>query len=244
MRLFLFIFFSLLLFSSCRKEEIKTADLITSFTLSPRSVEADGTSIITMNCELNEDAAEDKRQVVFKTNTGQFVENKLKEITKKAEFEGGKLKITLQIVAPIQAGTLKVTAEPVLPNSQIDYIASDSIIVTASVPKSIKVTANSFFVWSNYQSEVTITGTLFNQAGNKVSTGVNVLLEDYFPGGVPIGGRRREESLKSNSDSKVSVIYSPGGVPVGSDIWIKMTVLDALGNKTDIKDSVLLRVNL
>lgn len=228
---------------SCKKETIATDKLINSLLVSPKIVEANGTSIVSVTCQLNSDATSDKREVIFKTTAGQFVENKEQKIVKKAEFENEKLIVKTDILVPMQAGTLTITAEPNLPDIIEDYIATDSVSLIESVPVSIKVSNSSFFVWNNdLKSEVTITGTLFNSSGKKVSMGNNVIGEDYFENNMPVGGRFRETFLSSNSDSKVSTIYTPGNVPVGSNIFIKLTLLDDLGVKTNIRDSVLITI--
>lgn len=231
------------LFYGCKKTPVTTEQIVKNLTVTPKNADADGTSVIDVSCELNSDATSDRKEILFKISSGMFAENKDQKIIKKAEFENGVLLVRTQIVVPQRAGKIIITAEPNNAELKQDYILKDSVILLRSNAATIKAETDSFAVSSNFKSDVQITGVLLNGNGRKVSNGTRVLFEDFFAGGNPVSGRYRNVSASSNSDSKVFCTYSPGYVPVGSNIYIKITVLDDAGNKTNIRDSVFINVN-
>lgn len=236
----LFLTYLLLLFS-CTKQKIITADVVSSLKMSPSTVPADGTSLISVTVFINKDADADKRKLVFETSAGMF-SNNTRTITLEALLENGQLVARTTIKAPSSPGIVVVTVQPEIRSSYNDFIVKDSVTATPSLPASIKVEASTFGVRTDYLGEAQITGTLKNANNNNVSTGVKILYEDYFPGGAPVNGRFRALQVVSDENSKVSTAYSPGHLTPGQNIYVRYTVLDSAGNRTPIKDSVLLTV--
>jgi hypothetical protein len=239
----------LLVLTSCLWECNKANDnslnnVIFNMQVDPKTSFADGTSIVNVSCELNADATGDRTGVLFKLNTGQFVSNKDTTLVQPAQYVNGHLIARAAILMPLTAANIIVTAQPNLPNvSNNSYIQKDTIILNKSVPATIKLSGSAPAISANYKSEITITGLLANSTGGKVSTGAKVVFEDFLPGGIPANGTFRMVNINSDMNSQVSGIYSIGNVTLGTKISIVCTVLNDLGQKTSVGDTLTFIVN-
>ena len=241
MRIILLI--GLLFFTSCEKQNIDASDVISDLSLIPVTIEADGSSMISISVKLNKEAEVSKRKVVFETSSGSFASTNTKTATIEATYEQGLLVARTSIKAPTSPGVMFVTARTEYRSLYNDFIAKGSITIMPSVPVSIKAEPSSFGVRTDFLGEVEISGILKNANGRNVSTGSKVVFEDYFPGqNVSANGRYRLIQVSSDENSRVNVLYSPGHVTPGTPVFVKCTLLDSAGNKTNIKDSVLLTV--
>jgi hypothetical protein len=233
------IFISALLFSaflSCNKDNNATDvnTIINRLTTDSTSILADGVSLVHITCYLDSNATPDRFGVLFKINTGTFVGSNDTTIVTQAQFIGKSLVATAVITAPQVPGSMIISAQPNLPNVQDNnYIQRDTIPIYPSIPDSISLTSSNSGINSNYGSEVTFTGTLFNQFGNKVSFGYKVEFGDSLIGSIPAFGNWRSIVDTVNSNSLVTAIYSTGSYTVGTPILISCTLLNSSGSPTD-----------
>lgn len=228
----------------CKKDIVAEKDVFNSLQLSRTTAVGDGSQTVSIVCEINPDATEDKLEFILRTSMGQFTENKDSKLVKKPEFKNGKLVIEATAQVPQNSGTMVISVEPNQPYDTRDFIIKDSVIVSKSVPATMKLQPSVLGIGSNLLSEVLVTGLLSNANGGKVSTGYKVRFEDkLLNGGGPANGRFREQATSSNAESKVSTYYGSVGQPIGTDIWIKASVLDDAGNSILPADSVLVRIN-
>lgn len=230
---------------SCKKEGVDAKDMIPALWLSNDTVDADGSTTITITAKVIPDSDPGRRTVIFKTSNGDFVGGKDGTLSKKAELDGDSLVARVQIKAPSKAGTIFISAKMDLPNEVKEYWIRDSIKAINSAGDSIKLTASAFGVMINFGSEVIITGTIFNKTKKRTaSNGISVQLTDYYDDNGVVDGRFREKQIASNGISQISTNYSPGFVPVGKKIWIRATILNPDGSPTPYKDSVFINTIL
>lgn len=228
------------LLSGCEWKEATVDDIFIKFEVSSKTVLADGSSIVTISAYINEDTELDKRTVNFITTNGVFVDGKDSKISKTAVFENDLLVARVSLKAPTSPDTIMVTAEMAYSEIRKDYIkVSEKIIVSPSIPKDIKLSSESFSVYTNYDGSIVITGKLINQAGNSVSKGEEVEFSDVFSSNTTMGvnGRFKSSNLqKSDDNSQVSITYSPGPVNDKTDILI----MAKLVKYPTIKDEILI----
>lgn len=229
----------LIVSGACRKQ-VTTSDLLSPLTFSSKQVIADGSSLITVETTLNQNTDPTFRNVLFNCSAGSFIGGTDSTAKAAATFVNERLLATVQFKAPLVPGEVIIKAKILLPNEIHDYTQQDSIAALASVPSKISLSSSSFAVEINFGSEVTVTGLLANMSGKSVSLHNKVGFYDHYDDNTPVDGRFRQLETMSNSSSSVSAIYSPGAVLVGRNIWIVGILLDTLGHKTNIKDSVLI----
>lgn len=124
-------------------------------------------------------------------------------------------------------------------NFNVNMFENNSTVIPSirSVPSSVSLSINSFSIEQNYGSEVTLSATVLNSEGKKVSNGAKARFRDVFEDGTPVNGRFREERLSSNNESVVSAIYSLGLVEINQEITIIVELLDDEENLLGISDS-------
>jgi hypothetical protein len=224
--------------SGCIKNNIKTGDLLSSLSITPAQVLADGTSVVTISTTVNGKADSTKRNVLFSATGGKFIGG-TDSIVVNAVYVNTNLVATAKLIAPLSPQTVTIKAKMNLANEKTDYTQTATITAAPSVPAKITLSASAFAVKVNFGSEVTITGALTNAAGNPVSLGNKVVFVDTYEDNTPVNGRFRQLQNSSNNLSSVSAIYSPGYVPVNKDIRITCYLTDSLGNRS-IPDTVLI----
>lgn len=209
-----------LLFTECEDIDIKANDLITSLTFDTTETLADGSGTVTVTAILNKDADESKRTVKFTASSSKFKESDKDEVSVTAEETLNKeLVAETELVIPNTAKDIIVTAEVE------KYEVSETLQLNASEPISIVASSSSFSVQANYGSEIVITATLLNENQGKVSTGNKVIFNDYYKGTeIAVTGKFREVTAESNSDSKVSAIYTPGNIAPDTTIVIQVSL--------------------
>lgn len=230
----------LFLFAGCKKAHIVTTDLLPSFKIYKQTINADGSTLVDITAEVNPDADENRRTVIFSAGSGSFVGGTDSTISKKATFEAGILIARVRYKAPLTPGLVTIRAKVDLSNEKTDYIQSDTIRVLDSKPAKIQLSASAFAVKINFANEVTITGLLSNNEGKFVSLGNKVVFTDAYDDGSPVNGQFRQLQNSSDASSGVSVSYTPGNILSGRKINIACEVLNKTGNKTGIKDIVQL----
>jgi hypothetical protein len=97
---------------------------------------------------------------------------------------------------------------------------------------------------SNFFSELKLSCLLKNANGGYVSKGYVVVFDDVLVAGGNANGRYRDVNTTSNDTSRVSIRYGASNLPIGTAIKLRATILDSLGNRTKMKDSVLVTINL
>lgn len=233
--------FCLLLLAGCNEELLTTDELITLET-SSNEIPADGESILTLSAYPNKNAVPEKRTVLFYTDGGVFVENNETEISKKAEKVDGVLQVSVKLKAPTLVKDFEVRAEMDIADLRGLYVARKLIGVDSSIVCKIKLETNGFSVDNNFEGEIKITGTLYNQEKKGVTQGIKVIFEDVMDDLVtPVNGAFRETSLISNANSQVSALYSPGLITEGQFVYIIGTVLK-LDQQTSIRDTLKLYI--
>jgi hypothetical protein len=233
---------SLLFLLSCNKE-VKINDILTNLKLSKTQVTADGQSTVSISVNVSDNSSADRRSIIFSASSGVFTTSGTGKQIVKAEFDNGLIVAKVTFRVPIQPGTIKITAQPEFDNPLNEYVITDSIIASTSVPALIKLEPSANGIASNFLNEIQLTGSLQNANGRYVSKGNKVLFEDLLLSGIPANGRFRNMLNISNDTSKVSAVYSASTLPIGTNIKVRATILDNAGNSTNIKDSVLLTIN-
>ncbi|MBU1819980.1 MAG: hypothetical protein KKG00_00520 [Bacteroidetes bacterium] len=227
----------------CGCEDVKDSDVFDDFLLTSKEVPADGQSTIQVSVNIKEVASSDRRNFIFSTTSGSFTGSGTSKFTAKAEYEAGILKAKAILKAPIAPGLFTVTVQPEFDSPIREFVLSQTVTATPSVPASIDLETSGFGIISNFASEILLTGLLKNASGKNVSKGTEVLFEDKLLDGSPAGGRFRNQQRITLDSSKVSTKYSAAAYPVGTTIVIHCTMLDANRQKTAIKDEKLITIN-
>lgn len=241
MKNYIFLLFTIIALG-CTKPRITTEEVIQNLMITPKIIDANGADLINISVTINKDADATKRKIVFETSGGVFSVNELKTITIEAVYEAGTLIARTTIRVSSTPSTIIITAKPENRNPINDFILKDSAHSVTSIPFSIRLEANAFSVSTDYIGEVQLTGILKNDKNKNVSADTKVIFEDYYMNGTAVNGRFRALQTRSDDNSKISAIYSPGPVLPGTNFYVRCTVLNAAGNRTSIKDSVLLTV--
>ncbi len=238
---FIFICFILL---GCNKVKVSTSEVISAFSISNKSLMADGKSLDTLSVNLNVNADITERGVLFTSSGGMFLNGSNMTYVGQAYYLGSLLTANAYFIAPFQPGIFYFTVTPASTSYNFigNYTLTDTLYVLRSVADSIQLQTSSFGIDTNYQSSITLKGVLKNAQGNPVSVGTGVKFESYLPDGRAVNGQFGLINTQSDSSSSVNASYSIGSVIVGSTFFIKTTVLDSLGQKTNIKDSILITV--
>lgn len=233
---------SLVLTGSCKRNNVNPGDVISNLFISNRTPNADGNTVISISATLNNQADADKNSVIFTATSGQFITANDTIITQKAIYQSGNLTATVRLKMPLTEGKIIIKAYPATASPYFTFLLKDSINTQKVTPDQLVLTPSALGIASNFMSEISLSGTLYNQK-KSVSTGNKVIFEDYYSGGSPVGGRYRALRDTTDLTSTVSAGYSVGTLPVGTTFYIKCTWLDASGHKTSIKDSTLITVN-
>jgi hypothetical protein len=227
-----------LLFFCCKKYPVPAGQVISNLTNSSKTLLADGISIDTLTVRLNNAADSDHRSVLFTASVAGFVGGSSGSDTVAAIYYDKVLTATAYFQAPLKPGTSYVTVSPANPdfNTIGNYILMDTVIISPSVASSVTLQTSNFGIASNYQSTITLKGILQNAAGNPVSLGTGVAFSSDIPGQFGL------LNVISDSSSSVNANFQVGNVTKGTIITITVTVLDAAGNLTPVKNNVQITV--
>ena len=207
------------------------------------TINADGTTTDTVSIVLNSDADSNRRNVLFTTTAGTWLNGQNGQVTAPATFINTKLVAKAVLQAPMSAGTIYVTAAPSTASPNGDYTKLDSIIVNKVLPANMDLEPSSFGTGANFTSFDTLVATLKGSAHQKVSTGAQVQFVDVFTNGQNAGGRFRDQVLSSNANSQVSAIYSSAQAPIGTNIYIIVSVTSPTALGKPIIDTVTVTIN-
>lgn len=227
-------------FAGCGKN-IDTDDVIEDLSVTSTTVDANG-STIGVSATINSRASSDKRNVIFTATGGDLTGNTNGKLTVPAVLQNGKLIATATWKAPMKEGDVTITAaaEALSPNG--DYSKSVVVSAKAVAASSIHLETSSYGIAANFMNTDTLVASLKNQNNGRVST-TNVVFEDIFHSGASAGGRFRGLQTASDGNSQVKALYSARDLPIGQDILIEVSILDAAGNKTNKRDTVILTIN-
>jgi len=227
---------TLILLISCSKEEVTFDDLVEHvFFPSVIDFKADGKSTIEVDVRFTKDAELSKIKATAKLNKLFAIhkDESSEEISLSPEIDvNGRIRGEFTIVSTTRPGNFLVELEV---NQYRKFYKLESSI---SLPESITLSASSNFVQSNYQGEVIIEGQILNSEGEKASQGVKVEVIDLLDDGTSASGIFRSEQLSSNSDSKVSMVYTPGFLSSNQFVTIHVELIDIDGNLLGISDSI------
>jgi hypothetical protein len=224
-------------------EDVEVADVLFNLKISDTQIVADGQSTVRISVNIPDRSTPDRRNVIFTTTAGVFTSSSAGKYTAKTEFLDGVLTATATLRAPTSPGKIAVSVQPEFDSPIKEFIVADTIEAVRSNPSTILLETSSFGISPNFLTEVKLTGLLKNSKGNNVSKNVKVLFEDILLDGRAANGRHRELQSLSNDTSYVSSYYSVPAYPIGTTVKIRATVLDDIGIKTLIKDSLIVTVN-
>jgi hypothetical protein len=225
--------------AACSKLNNSTSigSVIYSLRVDSATAPADGTSLIHVSVQLDSMATSDRLGVLFKINTGNFPGGPATAVDTaevvQAQFIGKSLVAKAVIQVPQLPGLLIISAQPSVPTvtDYNQYILLDTVKLLPSVPDTLILTTSSIGIASNYGSQVTITGSLYNSAKGKVSFGYKVSFADSLAGPAPAGGNWTSVVDTTNALSQVSAVYSFGPGSVGTPIYLTCSLMDSTGAK-------------
>lgn len=233
---------ALLMLTSCQKD-VEIEEILTRFDINKREIEADGQSTVELSVRLSEKSSSDRRKVIFSTSSGLFPGSGDSKHTSTAAFEDGRLVAKASLRVGTQPGTIKISVQPEYDSPIGEYMLLDSIVANPSVPYSIKLEPSAFGIGANFINEISLTGNLKNQSDKFVSKGYKVQFEDFLADGSPANGRFRSLSDVTVDSSKVAAFYAAGNHPIGTQLIIRITVLDPNGEPLEISDSTSISIN-
>jgi hypothetical protein len=244
MKLTYYTLFLLIVLAACGKERATVAEVFYPIVLGDSTIAADGQSTVSVSVRLSDEAAADRKTVVFSTTGGSFTVSGNSKQTVKAEFENGQVIARAVLRAPFRPGVIDISVQPEFDSPVQEYVVKASVTALRSLPASIKLEPSALGIASNFTGEVRLVGSVKNSAGKNVSSDVEVVFDNELQNGAPANGRFREARMVTGDSSKVSAWYGASLLPIGTTIKIRATVLDADKNRTAISDSTFITINL
>jgi len=232
---------AILILAGCKPEQVNLSNVLRSISVSNPNPLADGTTIVYISTTMDSLADADKRSLQFETNTGVFLTANDTVITQAAVFQKKSLIATVKLKMPISVSTITIKVKPVTVSPRQDYLLTTSFKAAESAPASLQLTSSAISLKSNFGSEIQLTATLRNAQNNMVSTGHRCVFEDDLPGGGRANGRFRAVKDTTDATSTVTTYYSIGAAPA-SAFYLKCTYMNAQGQATAVKDSVLINM--
>lgn len=224
------------------KKNVYINKVLTDLTVDKTEIIADGNATVTLTVKLNSEANADRRNIVFTTSNGSFGDGPKKTV--KAEYIDGVLMAKTSFKVSTKPGEITVSAKPEFDSPYNEYRLEKKLTAVPSVAQSIKIEPSAFGIAANFTNEISLTAYLKNNNGGFVSAGQKVLFEDLLQSGGTANGRFRNVVSATSDSSKVSAVYAAPLLPIGTNIRIRCTLLDALGNPSTINDSIILTINL
>jgi len=217
--------------------------------VSSQMVMADGGSRDTLYARLPGNADSAKSIVLFRTATGVFANGKdtISVLADRTDIPQGKKTAYAVWTSSLRAGLDTVWASTETSPSVTD---ETTFQLVTSLADSIHVDASAFAVPDSFGGEITITASLFNTNGGKVSMGTAVQFSDAYDvvARTPVNGSFRATNALSDSNSQVSTIYNPG-IPdsaalaaAKSFIWLYATLINPASSQKPVVDSVRIYV--
>lgn len=230
------VFIAVIVFFSCEQDVLET-DLIQNIEFSKTTLVANGSDVANIKIFFNKAANIDLIKLKIETTNGTFLSN-LKntiEITPKENIEG-------EIFAEVNLVSSSIHTDYNITFEISKYFLYRNVTSTASEPTTIALSSNSFSVHNNFNGEINLEALLSNDSFGKVSNGYQVKFTDTFIDGSPVNGSFRAQNLTSNSESKVSTIYSPGTISANQYIYLTVEILDNNDDSTGISDTLKIYV--
>lgn len=225
-------------FLACSEQVVNEDDLVSNISISKTELLANGADVSTVKVFFNKDAKVSLIKLEVEVNNGTIIENGTKkiELVPEENLEG-------EISAEFNLRSSTIVADHVIDFKVDKYLLERTIVSNRSNPASVAISSSAFSVQNNFDSEITLEALLSNENGGKVSNGIKARFVDTFLDGTPVNGRFRQESLSSNSDSKVSAVYSPGLIEPNQNIMVTVELLDDSGNPIGISGSIEIYVD-
>jgi len=228
--------FSCILLVSCFKEDAynnPSPDKIINFTISDQTIAADAISTVSIKVKISEDAAPDRRKVVFKTSLGSFVNG-----------VGDSIVVTVGSNYEASANLLSVIAAEATVSASIQSVKAlnePKVTFSKAFPDIISVLVDSFVIYNNFSSETLITSTLSKTNGGKPSRGHLVSFQVTDLSGNPLGTFLNGISTSTtNNDGKASVRYSAGPISYLGFLIIRATTQKEDGSQISITTQIYL----
>jgi len=234
---FLLILASAAILWGCKPTPVNISNVITNLSISNRNVVADGTTVIYLSAQLNNQADAGKQSVIFTASAGTFPGAKDTTITQAAVYSNGALVATVAWQVPQQAVTVHFKATSAAPSPHQNFVLYDSVKVSSSVPSQIQLATSAITIKPAWGSEILLTATLKNSQNNNVSTGYKVNFGGFYPDGTSVGGTYRAVRDTTDMTSTAIAYYSVGTV-TGS-FYVKCSV----AGTPVVRDSVLINVS-
>ncbi len=188
-------------FKDSAYNDVNPDDIIT-VSAAAGEVLADGVASGEVSAKINSNAAQDRRQVTFKTSIGSFKGGSGDSIV--VNGDAG-LVAKAELVSTI-AGDAKVSATI----RGITTAAPATVSFVRALPTGIKVVVDSFVIYNEYSSETLITATMTAGSG-KPSKGQVVHFKVTFEDGVPVGTFLNGiDSVACDASAKAQIRYSAG----------------------------------
>lgn len=183
---------------------------------------ADGINKVTVKVKISDEAAREKREVIFKTDLGSF-QNGSDSIVVDAEDNF----MASASLASLVAGTATVSAEIMGVKAQNTY----TIKFDKAYPEKITVSVDSFAIANNFQSEVLITASLETNNRGKSSAGHPVSFIVTNGNGEAVGTFLNNINTgTSDMKGKVFIRYSAGEVNQSGYLAITATTTTVTGS--------------
>lgn len=204
----------------CAKD-VSLEDVMGTLEVSTNKFNADGASTIILTTTISNDASPDRRDVVFNTTAGTFPNGKQEE-TVKATYVKGQLTATIALTAPMVPGTITLAAGPAFDTQSGDFKRTTIVTADPSNLSQVVINLSSLSMKNDFQSEVTITGTLKNQEGGKVSLGTLISFDlmtqpyDLSPCNC---ARFRSVKAVSDENGQVSAVFGVDGTFANTTLY-------------------------
>jgi len=230
-----------LFFMSCEADKIVVDDIISRVTFSKTELVANGSDTSTITVYFRKEISKDKVMLDVEVDNGVFIEseeggNSLKDISPERNIDN-------ELFVEINLKSTTINAPHNIEFKVGQFTKNENVQSSKSTPASISITSSSFSVQNNFESEIELEGIILNENGAKVSNGTKVIFSDFYADGSPVNGSFRNIKNTSNSESKVSALYSPGIIVPNQFITLMVTVLDENNSSTNIQASIEIYVN-
>lgn len=213
--------YGIVILQSCFKEDDYdkvAADQLIKYLSNTSQQIADGKLSAEIKVKISEDAANNMRKVVFKTNLG-FFENGMGD---SVVIDAGNEFIATARLLSVNEGDAIISA------TIQGFKAQNPPVIKflKAFPESISVSVDSFVIYNNFSSETIVTTTLRRLNGGWPSTGhrVDFRVTDLFDN--PIGSFLNGQSFaRTNSDGKAVIRYSAGPSTYQGQLKITATTI-------------------
>jgi hypothetical protein len=166
-------------------------------------IAADGVSHTLLTARISKDASPDRKKVIFRTSLGSFESGTADSVVVTA----GQDFTATAFLTSVKVGKALVTAS-ILGNTAVD---SPEITFIMAYPTKIKVSVDSFQIYTDYSSQSVVTAALSTDNGGKPSSGQRVDFDVQDDNGNPVGSFLNNIAYGTTGlDGKATIRYSAG----------------------------------